>query len=71
MGIYKAKDRRGRRRYVVSKYWAEQIRSANARPQLPERTGASNIGVEARNSSIESTDFQYSRMESRLERGIQ
>ncbi len=45
MGIYKVKDRRGRLRYVVSKYWPNRSgRLRKYASQLPERTGASDSG---------------------------
>ncbi len=118
MGIYKVKDRRGRRRYVVRKYWphgsgrlrmyAPNYRSAQAlqtriESSILDGTWKQLKGELARGKrtiwtvhsfyqrflvdrrgqnadptapprlarTVTSTDLQYGRMESRLERGMQ
>ena len=64
MGIYKVKDRRGRR-LRRQQVLAERIRSAqNVRPQPPERTGAPNSsGVQHPGRHLEATQAGARRRE--------
>ena len=53
MGIYKAKDRRGRRRYVVSKYWPNG--SGRLRMYAPNYRSAQALQTQVEASILDGT----------------
>ena len=53
MGIYKVKDRRGRRRYVVSKYWPNG--SGRLRKYAPNYRSAQALQTRVESSILDGT----------------